>query len=83
MRPDYNRPRALQGRPPEKKIIYKGIIKKKLLLKKLTRSQTVRNSNGRMICVAVIHGCGIGYKYYARYTDCQRKNEILQCSLNN
>ena len=42
--------------------------------------------SGRMICVAVIHGCGIGYKdykYYARYTDCQRKNEILQCSLNN
>ena len=36
-----------------------------------------------MICVAVIHGCGIGYKYYAKYTDCQRKNEILQCLLNN
>ena len=29
MRPDYNRPKALQGRPPEKKyiFIYEGIIK--------------------------------------------------------
>ena len=26
-----------------------------------------------MICVAAINGCGIGYKYYARYIDCQRK----------
>ena len=39
--------------------------------------------NGRMICVAAVHGCGIGYKYCTRYIDCQRKNEILQYSLNN
>ena len=34
-------------------------------------------------CVEAIHGCGIGYKYYPRYIDCQQKNEILLCSLNN
>ena len=33
--------------------------------------------------MAAIHGCGIGHKYFARYTNCQQKIEILQCSLNN
>ena len=38
------------------------------------QSYAAKNNNGQMIYVVAIYGCCNGYKYYARYKDCQRKN---------
>ena len=69
VRPDYNRARPLQGRLPETKyigIMENLIVKKKIRHLIVIKGYTAKNNNGQKICMAVMHGCDIGYKYYAK-----------------
>ena len=56
------------------------MLKRKKQSHKLGKNDCrARNNSERVIYVVVIHGCGIGYKCYARNQVCQRKSESVQC----
>ena len=45
----------------------------------MEQSDTVKNRSGNIICMTVVHGCGIGC---AKYKDCERKSEFVPCLIN-